>query len=479
MFEIFAPSLRRFTGDRRGGVLIWFAVLVPVLTVLVLGAVDLYRISTVKQQLQDSLDSATLMVARSTVKDDAAAEEMGDGAFESLIKKTEMIAPLSKFTLGKDNVVVGTASGQIKPILIGLFTGGVLKANVETVVKRATGSPVELALVLDTTASMSGQPLKDLKAAANNLVKELYKDADAASLVKIAVVPFGQYVNVGVSRRNEPWADVPADYSVNVDAKCSDIKKTQTCKTRSVNCTKYNDGKPYTTTCNENYDCVTTNLSPPYPQSCSAARVDNYTFRGCIGSPAYPKNVEDLDETRRYPGFLNVNCGSEFTPLTNEKKKVDNAIKALAASGNTYIPAGLAWGFNVLSAAKPMTEAAAYDPSGLNAKPRKALVLMTDGENTMVMNHTKGANFGKHDAVAGGTPATQANTYTKELCTNIKAAKIEVYTVAFQVTNLDTKKILQDCATDGEHYFDASDAEKLQGAFQSIATSLRSLYIAK
>lgn len=56
---------------------------------------------------------------------------------------------------------------------------------------------------------MSGARLKTLKTAATNLVNTL--TADPKADVKIAVVPFAQYVNTGVARRNEPWMNVPAD----------------------------------------------------------------------------------------------------------------------------------------------------------------------------------------------------------------------------------------------------------------------------
>lgn len=475
MLKTFTASLRRLSADIRGGTLIIFAVAAPILAVLVLGVIDLYRISVVKQQLQDSLDAATLMVARSSAKNDKEADAVGDKAFQEMIAKLDVGAPVSNFKMGKDDDVIGSASGYLKPMIVGLFSGGKLTATTETVVKRAAGSPVELVLVLDTTASMDGQPLKDLKVAAKDLVQKLHQDVKTPGLVKIGVAPFGQYVNVGISRRNESWMKVAADYSETIQPACYLKTETTTCQTQTYSCTKYNDGKPYQTTCSNNVNCVTTKLNPAQ-QICPAAYTVNHKFWGCVGSPAYPKNVNDTDASRVYPGYLDLKCGSEITPLTSNQGQVISAIETLSANGYTYIPSGLAWGFNMLSPPKPMVEAAAYDKTGQNAQPRKALVLMTDGENTMLMNHSNG----RHDkSPSSGSPAKEANDYTEELCKNIKAQKIEVFTVAFQVTNNQIKKILQECASDSDHYFDAGDAPKLQAAFSAIATSLRNLYIAK
>jgi hypothetical protein len=268
---------------------------------------------------------------------------------------------------------------------------------------------------------------------------------------------------------------VPADYSETITPACYVKTENTVCQTQKYPCTKTNDGKSYQTTCSKSVNCVTTKL-PVAQQICPAPYKADYKFWGCAGSPAYPKNVNDIDPARVYPGYLQLKCGSEITPLTSSKATVDSAVDALSAAGYTYIPSGLAWGFNMLSQPKPMTEAAIYDKSGKNMQPRKALVLMTDGENTMLMNHGNG----RHDkSPPGNSPAKEANEYTAELCKNIKAQKIEVFTVAFQVTNNDIKKVLLECASDSEHYFDASDAPKLQAAFQSIATSLKNLYIAK
>ncbi len=415
---------KRLAGDKRGGTALMFAIFLPVLVVLGLGTVDLFRIAVVKQQLQDSLDAAALLAARSAAKTNAETDQVGDQAFADMIIKFDVNSPASTFTVNAEGDLEGKASGELKPLLLGMFSGGKLKTNVDTVVKRGEGSPLELVLVLDTTGSMAGQPLADLKASANSLVDRLFADVSKPGIVKIAVVPFGQYVNVGVSRRNQPWMNVPADYTQTV----------------------------------------------PFQPSIE------HKFHGCAGSPAYPKNVEDKDKHRVYPGFLDLTCGSEITPLTATKSTVTSAISGLTANGWTYIPSGLAWGHNLISKEKPMHEASDYDKSGQNIKPRKVIILMTDGANTRQMNHTTGA----HDVPPpGGEAAAEADAYTAQLCTNIKGDKIELFTIAFQLNENNAKKTLSKCATSDLHFYDATDSLKLQSAFDDISLSLKNIYIAK
>lgn len=70
-----------------------------------------------------------------------------------------------------------------------------------------------------------------------------------------------------------------------------------------------------------------------------------------------------------------------------------SAINALVADGNTVIPAGLLWGWRVLSQTVPFTQGAPYD----DEKWIKALVLLTDGEN-MVSGGSNGFNESVYNA---------------------------------------------------------------------------------
>ena len=45
---------------------------------------------------------------------------------------------------------------------------------------------------------------------------------------------------------------------------------------------------------------------------------------------------------------MNVSCGSEILDLTTNLTDVEAHIDSLSASGNTYIPAGLIWGWRML-----------------------------------------------------------------------------------------------------------------------------------
>ena len=209
----------------------------------------------------------------------------------------------------------------------------------------------------------------------------------------------------------------------------------------------------------------------------------------------------------KFPGF---NCATApIVPLTTSRSVVEAGIDAMTASGSTVIPEGLAWGWRVGSASVPFTEGS----GNADGFWRKVIVLMTDGENNVVttdwsgneteVNATNGSfysAFGYGKAATGnrfGTTDSYAldtslNTKTQTLCTNIKAptktdpkdkAKTipvyEIYTVVFDLNSTTVETLLRNCATDPEHYANASSSEQLKTIFAQIGERLKSMYLTK
>ena len=138
------------------------------------------------------------------------------------------------------------------------------------------------------------------------------------------------------------------------------------------------------------------------------------------------------------------------------------------ATGNTYIPPGLLWGWNMLDSNQPLIEAKTASAMA-SLGGTKALVLMTDGANTL------SADPPYH----GGTDVVKANAKTADLCGNIKADNIVVYTVAFMVTDAVAKDMLAKCATDSSKVFDADNSSELAKAFSEIGQSLTAMRLTK
>jgi hypothetical protein len=140
-------------------------------------------------------------------------------------------------------------------------------------------------------------------------------------------------------------------------------------------------------------------------------------------------------------------------------------IRSMSAWGDTYIPSGLVWGLRMLSPDEPLTAAAPYSDIGDGL--RKAMVLMTDGANS----HSP--LYPSHD----GTDTAEANELTAELCTNIKAKGILLFTVAFEITDSTTLDLMEDCATSTSYFYDAENSADLEESFKNIATKLMDVHL--
>ncbi len=493
MTESFFRLARRFRKAESGATVTVFAFSAVVLICLGGAVVDYGRLTKAHTALQAATDSAALAAARLPSKDTAAMRTAANNFFAA------NTASINGHTIEITNFTFQATTGTVT-----VETSGVLDTTLMSIagfrtmgfsaksaaVKEVTGT-VEMALVLDNTWSMSesaggsDSKITVLKSAAKKLVETVL--SEGGTNVRIGIVPFADYVNVGMGNRSEAWLSVPAD-----STKTEDTSTPRICveKTTKQVCTR---GSPATCTragkdgVRETYDCTpqtcTQQTVAPY-QSCSGGPSTRTTVNkwfGCVYSRKTGNlRLNDSDPTTPYPGVMGSSqtCLKPIIPLTSDRATLTSAIDGLITNiGNykpsTYIPAGLIWGVNVLSPTAPFSEGRAYDAA--NRMPRKALVLMTDGANTMYFRNSDGSHQDKRN----NGDVTTANLDTTKLCDYAKSKNIEVYTVAFAVTDVAAKTMLQGCATDAAHYYDATNAAALAAAFQAIGQSLTSLRLSQ
>jgi Flp pilus assembly protein TadG len=473
--------LHSFYRNDQGGVAAMFGLaLVPIL-IAVGASVDYARVATARTAAQAAADSAALGVASTAEGSKSDLERLANRFAEAkLVGTLGSAAKLSQFSYNEiDRTVKVVVTGQIKSSILGIVGIDTMAYSATARAVRATQGSVELVLVLDNTWSMNGEKLDALKSASTELVKLLKEDPKAD--VKIGLVPYADYVNVGVENRYKSWVSVPADYSNTSARTCKTQTTKQTCKKTGPqrSCTRVVDGIP------ESYDCTastcTTEEVPPY-ESCSGGGTTKYTWYGCVGSRIQGDlRRSDLEPATAYPGFLatSQNCLNPIVPLTDSKSTLVTALQGMIVNVGgyrplTYIPAGLIWGLNLLSPTEPFTQGAAYDAK--NRAPRKALVLMSDGANTLRFD----PKTGRH--VTPSTDASSAQTQLGDtvkdmlaICDTAKARKIEVFTILFDTTDPGAKSAMSSCATSAAHSADAKSKTELMAAFKNIARSLTSV----
>lgn len=520
-FTAFARRLRR---DERGAIAVQFALLALPLAVLVFGLVDISRVSLQRRQMQDALDAATLIAARSTATTDADLDAVGDPAFLAEISGLNLglSSSNSTFKAGADNHVLGTATGTLTPIIANLWTKQNITITATSDVVRASKN-LEVAIVLDITGSMAGTRLSDLKTGASDLVDIVVKDVQSPFYSKVAIVPYSVGVNVG-SYADAIRGPVNA-YSVSGITKANPAVVTSNGHGLIVGDKVSFSGISGMTALNGNTYNVTATTSNSFTINANTSNTSNYSSGGtatcdtstnpgcknftfanaywgnttlslgnCVsertGSNAYTDVAPSTTFVgRNYDSNNNPCPTATITPLSSDRTALKSAINALAASGSTAGQVGFAWGWYMISPnfgyLWPNTS---QRPAAYKAKDlMKVVVLMTDGDfNTP---YCKGVIAKDADSGSGSSSdhincnATNGDPFaqTKAMCDAMKnsAYAITIYTVGFTVTSSDAKDVLNYCATDSEKVYFPATGSDLKASFKSIAQGISNLRIAK
>jgi len=433
----------RLRDDERGAIAVQFALLLIPIAILTFGLIDLSRASVQKRQLQDALDAATLMAARSTATTNADLDTIGDAALATEMAGlgVTLTAANSTFALGDNNTVVGTIQNvTIKPIISNLWSTSDANVSASATVMRSVNK-LEVALVLDNTGSMAstlGSGTKKIDAlidASKSLVDVLAAAAARASetdAVKISVVPFSMTVNVGSTYQNESWmagkmpttgygTDVfatnqnrftllsnlgltwggcvesrPAPYDVTDDAPTSstpasmfvpffapDEPDDNTVGVNQSSSTRYRDARTTSTSYPIMNNWLPDGVSP---NGTSATAWSSRSTPIAKYGASNKNNVLSLAKTGTSYG-PNSGCGlTSLMRLTNvrsttQRDSVKTKLGQMVANGNTNVAMGLVWGWHTLSNNAPFADG--VNPTTTDGKKTtKVIVLLTDGDNT-------------------------------------------------------------------------------------------------
>jgi len=516
MLKQLSRVLSGFVRERSGNVAILFGfALIPMLLGLGL-AVDYGRAMLVRDRMNDAADAAALAIGSwpdlTQAEQKAKAQQFFDANYSASTLGT--VGKLSVSFVG-DDITVGV-SGTVKTTFMNVVNIDHMDVGASTTISRKQRN-IELVLVLDTTGSMgSGGKLVAMQTAAKKMVSTLFNGKATSTTLKIGVVPFSVAVNIGSDKLSSGWLDTATYSTANLSTHplaFEDLDKTNGVSALTLygkvgkswsGCVRERGGA-YELTDDPPASGTPASLWVPYfapdePDSASGTSYNNtYLSDGSYSNANCVKGTSTSDKrqcfTGKYKSFSGsggpyYNCPpAKITALTSTQSTVNTAIDSLVANGNTVIPAGLLWGWRVLSPTLPFTEGAAYT----DEKWVKAIVLLTDGENDV----SQGANgidksaynaFGYakngHLGNASGSNANATlDSKTLAVCNAIKQAgtvdkRIQLYTIGFQVTSA-SQTLLTSCATKPDMFYNSPSNEQLSGIFQDIAQGLGDLRIAK
>jgi Flp pilus assembly protein TadG len=493
--------LAGFLGDRSGNVAMIFGV--TFIPILIAGGsgVDLARAFIVQQRLAHALDAAALAVGSSLEKTDAQLEALAQSYFDANYPAQQLGVPGALTMAIDDNVVTISASAKVDTAFMRIVGYDQMSVGASSeVTRKLTG--LEVVLVLDNTGSMnSGGKIGALKTASRELVKILFGDQENPDYLKIGLVPFSAAVNVGTQYENSGWIDTTGASSVNglnFSGGRHAMQVFGMLKNKSWNgCV---EARPMPMDVDDTPPSAANpdTLWVPYfaPDEPDIWSWPNYYYNSYLDDGVNTGTPESRQI--RYQKYNNkfvsgdgphYNCKIRpITALTNSRSTINAAIDDMFANGNTNIAFGAVWGWRVISPTEPFTEGSAYD----DKKFRKAIIIMTDGENVVGQtgNHNQ-STYGAYGYVkdnrlgvtSGPTADARLDERTSAVCENIKAAQpaqpIVIYTISFQLKDGPVKNMLRNCATDPEKYFDSPSNEELKRNFKIIAGELSELRVSK
>ncbi len=529
----FARRLRAFGHREDGAIAVQFAFLAIPIAVLAFGMVDVNRASVAKKDLQDALDAATLLAGRSTAVTNADLQTVGAAALAGQLSgMTDATLVSSTFTVSGSNI---TSSARIKltPIVANLWLNKDMEVAVGSQIVR-TVNKLEIAMVLDNTGSMAGTKLTNLKAAANDFIDQLSAAAARSTEVnpvKIGIVPFSnavrlssttselntykaatwmdaagnnyasrQIFNGEVQNRftlfttlNQPWAGC-------VESRVAPYDVQETSSTSTIPDTLYtpyfypdaadDNGSGIGTGYDSNNYLKDSKLYSSY----TSANITTFNGSTYLNGLLTNSNLSSDDKKMilaqgnklKYNKTISVagpNTGCTMQPisrLSTDWTALKAKITAMNAVGETHIPLGMAWGWNVVAPAGPFADGVTYT----TPRTTKVVVLMTDGENTYTDNGKyNGSAYDGYGYIWQNRTGTVGSSRTAAIdarlaliCSNMKAAGVVIYTVRVEVTT-GSSDLLQGCATTPDKFYDVQSASNLTAVFSAIAGSIENLRI--
>jgi Flp pilus assembly protein TadG len=536
----FLSKLKTFLRSNGGNVATVFAISLAPVTVMGGGAVDFAQAMNARGRLAEAFDAAALAVGAQANLSAQDAQQMAMEFITANYPERE-IGGVQNVNVDIDQAT-GTVriSGEsrIPTTLLGIMGMDYINVDWTSEVRRAQQN-LELVMVLDNTGSMSGSKIRSLRNAALLLTDVLYDGAQDPDDVMVGLVPFAATVNVGTQFEREWWLDPNGENPIHMewqgDNNNGHGNDADGCDDSNPALGRGGGrGRGRGRRDAESAECNNETDFASHWDLFDAMR--NTSWGGCVEARSLPFDIDDtppsanrpetlfvpflapdepddgnyrnsyLDDGRGLNGLLEVmgslaryndgrpdrngpNNGcttTPVTPMTANRRTVEDAISAMGASGNTNIPNGIGWGTRLLSPQEPFTEGTEYG----DRETVKAMVILTDGDNVLSgASNPLMSRYNAYGYIADGRLGVRSSSgsrlsdalddRTTAACAYARDQGIRVYTITFQVNSSSTRQMMENCASHPSLYFDSPSNEALENAFEVIAGDLASLRISR
>ncbi|MDB5490412.1 MAG: hypothetical protein JWO78_261 [Micavibrio sp.] len=533
--------LSAWVSCRRGSIVLYMALLIPVMTATIGLGIDVTQSYMVKERLARALDAAALAAAGSAGLTEAQMQARVDKFMAANYPPGRIGGYYNvKLTKSGDQVTV-TGSASFETGFMRFLTKdlGTINTTATTRVNRLVGSNIELALILDISGSMDNysdssnktKKIDDLKTAAKSLIDTVVYTDQSQYTSEIAIVPYAVAVNAGTYAAAVRGAADNSVFNITGATKANPVVITTGGHNFKAGEVVYISGVKGMTQLNGKFFTVASPTATKFNLSgingtsygtftttggtgtaaCTKLGCQNYYFLSatgtnnffglstCVsertGSAAYTDTPPTSAANRvgmNYPASSNPCLTNKVRPLTSDKTVLKADIDALTATGSTGGQAGIAWGWYMLAPDwgylwAPNSNGSYSAPKKYDADQlHKVAVIMTDGEfnspycNGVIAKDATTGSGNTSDHINCNAPNGDSYSQGRKLCDGMKAAGIEIYTIGFKVDDYPNgKALMQYCAKDASHFYASQNGSDLLLAFQAIARNVSQLYISQ
>ena len=411
-----------FLRDAAGNIGVMFCLsVIPVL--LALGsATDLMSANNMRARMQAAVDAAALAAATAG---DLTASQRLDLALESFHQNfagglAAGVNATPAFTITATSVT-GTATAELNTLFMRIAGMHSLDISTDVTVSIPQSKDIEVALVLDYSGSMKEIADGEVKyLAMKNAATDLVSDLAASGNARFGLVPFSHHVYLSMPNKYVKGKGLTGTY---------------------VGCTQ-DRRDPY-------------NLTDTLPDTADESSK--------WGQPQAAEHISD-------------GCGPYtknkliVLPITSDLNAVTTQLAAMKPNAWTHISLGMEFGWQLVSPNGLWgAEVSSYDESGTD----KWIILLTDGRQTEPAHGPDGVRD-----VARGEQNLEL------LCAAVKANKISVVTVAYDLRDESTETRLENCASLDERgnprFYRAGDGASISEVFEDIKKQLaQAIYISE
>ena len=418
----------RYLKNEKGNISLIFAFTLLVLIIAVGSAIDIARLIKETENARDSADAAIVATAiemsvLEIPEDYDVKENANKFLFDNVTEKYGK-AKLTSGTFNTDaNEIVISGEVEVPTVFMGILGKKTMKGAFA-----AASGPIrkeqnaDIVLVIEHTGSAGFRSIDHIIPPLNDLIDYVH-DKKGASNIRIGVVPFSRFINVGTTNAVD-WVDFDNVYN-------PDNNPFEGCVH------PYFDDRDGELTRDLSADPMLASYEhPAYPNTFSPYRATSH--------PLWPVFRSDW----------NFGCRiGQIQLLNDQPEQVKLSLNSFVSDigGPRYLPIGLRFGYSILQETDPI------EPQAMQGGARnKIMILIAGGSNNF-------ENF---------RSAEESDALTLTMCDRIKAQDVRIITFGHRTPSPAHREFLDGCASSSEDAFHAILESDIAPTMEQVARRL-------